>query len=100
MTKEERLAILREVTELDTISSIRLYRIYKNTEYLGMMNGIINYKNAEEMEYEMRMKALREKLRKPYEKYISIENDGAILDDFVEKYIERHSYILDKGKTI
>jgi hypothetical protein len=46
------------------------------------------------------MKALREKLRSAYERYISIENDGAMLEDFLEDYINRHAYLLDKGKTI
>ena len=108
MTKYERLLILRKITKLDLVSSIKIYNLCKKAQserdtlasYDSTHNYSVDYSEVNEIEYVLRMKALREQLRKPYEKYISIENDGAILEDFVEDYIARHAYLLEKGKTI
>ena len=108
MTKYERLLILRQITKLDLFSSIRIYNLCKKAESereaLALCdsthNYSVDYSEVNEIEYVLRMNALREKLRDPYEKYISIENDGAILEDFVEDYIARHAYLLEKWKTI
>ena len=108
MTKDERLKILREVTKLDFISSIRLFNLCKKAqnerEILAVNDPThvysVDYRLVDEFEYELRMQILRNNLRASYQKYISIENDGAVLEDFVEDYIARHAYILDKPKTI
>jgi hypothetical protein len=108
MTEYERLLILRQITKLDLVSTIKIYNLCKKAQSerdaLALCdsthNYSVDYSAANELEYIFRMKALREKLRSAYERYISIENDGALLEDFVEDYINRHAYLLDKGKTI
>ena len=108
MTEYERLIILRETTKLDLVSVIKVFNACKKAQYERDVMALndpthvysVDYREANELEYKLRMDALRRSLLPAYQKYISIENDGAVLDDFVEDYIAKHYDILNKGKTI
>lgn len=98
MNKAEKLRVLRDVTRLDLKSFLKVIIECKKAERLRDICEIndpthfysVDYTQANELEYKLRMNILRENLRKPFEHYIQIENDGALLEDFVEKYLEEH----------
>ncbi len=100
MDKEERLKILRKVTKLDFRSFVTVYHECKKAERLRNQQYLsdsthcysTDYSIANELEYELRMDILRRKLSEPFIRYISVENDGATLEFFVEKYLEEHAY--------
>ncbi len=98
MTKYEELVVLREVTKLDVISSLKVMKeCLKAEERQNIMASLdpthvysVDYSSANELEYNLRMAALRKMLLEPWKKYISIENDGAGLEIFMERYLNEH----------
>ena len=112
MTKYEQLLVLRHVTKLDVLSALKIARECRKAEEVRyLMESVdpshsysVDYTSANELEYSIRMAILRKMLIVPWKKYISVENDGAGLDLFIERYLNEHyehyEQINDKSKSM
>ena len=95
MYSNERLALLREISPLNPIDSIRVYKECKKAEKVREIMAAndsshvysVDYSFANMLEYQLRMKALTHKLTPAWKEYLALENDGYGLDEFVEDYI-------------
>ncbi len=89
---------LREITKLDPIASLKvlrarkaadnfvdLYRKYEPHDEIGA-----DYTDANNLEYELRVKALSRKLEKSWIEYLRTENDGLGLEDYVSDYLTNY----------
>ncbi len=94
MNNNDRLKILREETKMDFISIIRVYKECKKAEYLRNMCELndskhtysADYTNADELEYDIRMKILKEKLMIDWQRTLNTSN-VMTLDEFVENFL-------------
>ena len=91
----ERLEQLRELTELGPIAKFKIMRARKQAEDYRKLyikenpDDVIgvDYSTANELEYELRMNSLRKSLEKQWAEYVTYENDGMGLDQYVNDYL-------------
>ena len=100
----EVLKSLREITRLGPIAEFKILRARKSAEKyreLYMKDNpsdeiSVDYSTVNDLEYQLRIDSLKRKLEKTWLSYLSYENDGIGLDEFVSDYLVQ--YLNDKSK--
>ena len=81
---EERLQALREITHLSLIDSVKLLKCKKEPDVANI-------------EYILRFKTLENSLKKDWQKYVMVENDGLDLAEYSKGVL--NDYLKDKSET-
>ena len=94
----ERLEALREITKLNPVAYAKvvkarhdadkfrdLYMKYEPNDQIG-----VDYTIANELEYELRFRALENGVEKQWKQYLGVEDDGYGLEDWAEDVLSEH----------
>ena len=96
MDDYEKLILLRNTTKLNLIDLLRIKRACNKAENTRNMlakcdpthSYSTDYREALNLEINLRIRALKENLYDEWKKYLSVEKDGFTLDQYVQRFLD------------